>query len=663
MKKRKEQKELSTIMTRRMLMLGAGQGVLGALLVGRLYQLQIAQSEGYRRLSDNNQFDRRLVLAPRGRILDRKGRLLAGNSEVFELRMLPSRISNHQAWLKRVSRLITLKPEDIETILGKIAEQPKFLEVTVKSNLTQRELSRLAVLSPVLEGASFQKSYKRIYPQGWMTAHVTGYVSPVNKRDIDGEPDLRYLPETRIGRTGIEHNMEPDLRGLFGFERVEVNARGKPVRVLRDQQANPGEDAYLSLDAKAQFFATDRLRRGRWQAVPVQMPEVQEALLKNKELRAHVSMGDDLVLKDEKGRLIPPESGSVVVMDIETGEIKVMVSTPSFDPNLFSNRLSVRDWQRMNEHPRTPLLNRAISGLYPPGSTFKMVVLAAALEAGVISQKTRIDCSGAFEFGGQNFHCWLERGHGLVNAEQSIERSCDVYFYQIALKTGINRIHDMARRLGLGDVSALGLISEKEGIIPNRDWKLEKRGVVWTPGETVVAGIGQGFVLTTPLQLALMTARIANGRSAITPSLVTQQSPERRTERRTEKRTEKSAVFPPLDVSPDIIRFLHKSMRKVMAGGLGTARKHDIDQGMAGKTGTVQVKRITKEQREKGIIDNIDRPWKERDHALFVAFAPYEKPRYAISVIVEHGGSGSSAAAPIARDIMDFMLKSDGMSA
>jgi penicillin-binding protein 2 len=332
-----------------------------------------------------------------------------------------------------------------------------------------------------------------------------------------------------------------------------------------------------------------------------------------------------------------------------------MVSTPSFDPNLFSNRLSVRDWQRMNEHPRTPLLNRAISGLYPPGSTFKMVVLAAALEAGVISKKTRIDCSGAFEFGGQNFHCWLERGHGLVNAEQSIERSCDVYFYQIALKTGINRIHDMARRLGLGDVSALGLISEKEGIIPNRDWKLEKRGVVWTPGETVVAGIGQGFVLTTPLQLALMTARIANGRSAIIPSLVTRQSPERR--------TEKSAVFPPLDVSPDIIRFLHKSMRKVMAGGLGTARKHDIDQGMAGKTGTVQVKRITKEQREKGIIDNIDRPWKERDHALFVAFAPYEKPRYAISVIVEHGGSGSSAAAPIARDIMDFMLKSDGMSA
>ncbi len=381
------------------------------------------------------------------------------------------------------------------------------------------------------------------------------------------------------------------------------------------------------------------------------MPEVQEALLENEELRAHVSMGDDLVLKDEKGRLVPPESGAVVVMDIYTGELKVMVSTPSFDPNLFSNRLSVRDWQRMNEHPRTPLLNRAISGLYPPGSTFKMVVLAAALEAGVITQKTRINCVGAFEFGDRNFHCWFERGHGLVDAEQSLERSCDIYYYQIALKTGINRIHDMARRLGLGDVSTLGLISEKEGIIPNRHWKLEKRGVVWTPGETVVAGIGQGFVLTTPLQLALMTARIANGRSAITPTLTTPQM------------TEASPSFPPLDVSPDIIRFLHKSMRKVMAGGLGTARKHDINQGMAGKTGTVQVKRITKEQREKGIIDNIDRPWKERDHALFVAFAPYKNPRYAISVIVEHGGSGSSAAAPIARDIMDFMLKSDGVSA
>ena len=263
MKKRKEQKELSSVMTRRMVMLGIGQGVLGTLLVGRLYQLQIAQNESYRRLSDNNQFDQRLVQAPRGRILDRKGRLLAGNSEVFELRMLPSRIKNPKAWLQRVSRLITLKPEDIEEILEKIADQPSFLEVTVKSNLTQRELSRLAVLSPVLEGASFQKSYKRIYPQGWMTAHVTGYVSPVNKRDIEGQPDLRYLPETRIGRTGIERKMEPDLRGLFGFERVEVNAKGKPVRVLRDQQANPGADTYLSIDIEAQSFATERLRRGR----------------------------------------------------------------------------------------------------------------------------------------------------------------------------------------------------------------------------------------------------------------------------------------------------------------------------------------------------------------------------------------------------------------
>ena len=654
MKKRKEQKELSTVMTRRMVMLGIGQGVLGTILVGRLYQLQIAQSDNYRRLSDNNQFDQRLVQAPRGRILDHRGRLLAGNSEVFELRMLPSRIQNPKAWLQRVSRLISLKPEDIETILEKIADQPSFLEVTVKSNLTQRELSRLAVLSPVLEGASFQKSYKRIYPQGWMTAHVTGYVSPVNKRDIEREPDLRYLPETRIGRTGIERKMEPNLRGLFGFERVEMNAKGKPVRVLRDQQANPGSDSYLSIDIEAQSFATERLRRGRWQAVPVHKPEVQEALMVNEELRAHVSMGDDLVLKDEKGRLVPPESGACVVMDIQTGEVKVMVSTPGFDPNLFSNRLSVRDWQRMNSHPRTPLLNRTISGLYAPGSTFKMVVLAAAMEAGVITTKTRYECTGAFEFGDRNFHCWNERGHGFVNAEQSLERSCDIYYYQIALKTGINRIHDMARRLGLGDISALGLVSEKEGIIPNRDWKLAKRGVVWTPGETVVAGIGQGFVLTTPLQLALMTARIANGKSAIIPSLTSQNA---------QNMQQETPIFPPLDVSPDIIRFLHKSMRSVMIGGLGTARKYDIPQGMAGKTGTVQVKRISKEQREKGIIDNIDRPWKERDHALFVAFAPYERPRYAISVIVEHGGSGSSAAAPIASDILDFMLKLDGVSA
>lgn len=446
MKKRKEQKELSSVITRRLLLLGGGQLLLGSGLVARLYQLQIAQSENYRRLSDRNQFDQRFVLAPRGRLFDSDGRLLAGNSEVFELNMLPARISNLESWLQNVSKLIELSPEDIEKIKQDVRAQPDFLEVTVKSGLTQRELARLAILSPVLEGASFNKSFRRIYPQGWMTAHVTGYVSPVNKRDLERSPGLRFLPGSRVGRSGIEQTLNVNLAGALGVERIEVNARGKPVRVLEDKPAEPGEDVKLTIDIELQAFATQRLRRGKSETVPLQNTEVQQALLKNDELRAHVTTGDNLVLRDERGRLVPPESGAVTVMDIETGEIKAMISVPSYDPNLFSGRLSVRDWRRLNEHPRTPLMNRVTSGLYAPGSTFKMVVVAAAIEAGVISSKTKVKCEGSFEFGNSTFHCWNDRGHGFVDAVSSLERSCDIYYYQIALKTGINKINDMARR-------------------------------------------------------------------------------------------------------------------------------------------------------------------------------------------------------------------------
>ncbi len=647
MKKRKEQKELSSVITRRLLLIGGGQILLGTGLIARLYQLQIAQSEDYQRLSDRNQFDQRFVLAPRGRLFDDDGRLLAGNSEVFELNVLPSRVQNMDVWLENVSKLIELSPDDIEKIKDDVSAQPDFLEVTVKSGLTQRELARLAILSPVLEGASFHKSFRRIYPQGWMTAHVTGYVSPVNKRDIERNPNFRFLPGSRVGRSGIEQTLNVDLAGALGIERIEVNARGKPVRVLEDKPAEPGEDIKLTIDIELQAFATQRLRRGKSETVPLQNTEVQRALLNNDELRAHVTTGDTLVLRDERGRLVPPESGAVTVMDIETGEIKAMISVPSYDPNLFSGRLSVRDWRRLNEHPRTPLMNRVTSGLYAPGSTFKMVVVAAAIEAGVINAKTKVKCEGSFEFGNSTFHCWNDRGHGFVDSLSSLERSCDIYYYQIALKTGINRINDMARRMGLGEVTEIGIPSEREGIIPNRDWKLENRGVPWTPGETVVAGIGQGFVLTTPLQLAVMTARIANGKKAVRPILY--------------KGQVDKADFEPLDISPEILKIMRDGMVKVMRGGQGTARAHDLQEygGIAGKTGTVQVKRITKEQREEGITENIDRPWKERDHALFVAYAPVKNPRYAISVVVEHGGSGSSMAAPIAKDIFEYIFATE----
>ena len=645
--KRKLKKELLGRMSRRNLILAGGQTLFGVLLAGRLYQLQIAQSEGWSKLSDSNQFNTRSVTPARGRIFDEANRLLAGNTETYSLSITPLNAGNLKQALLRLSRLIELRDDDIIQILEKAAKQPKFLPVTVKEELTQRDLSRLAVRSPLMDGVSFAKRYRRIYPQAHLTGHITGYVSPVTPRERDNEPQWSRLPDIRTGKVGVEYALERRLRGAPGLDRIEINSRGKAVRIINDKQPEQGDDATLTLNMEIQAYAYDRLRRGRNEVI-ANTADIQRALTVNEEIRAHFAAGDNLVLKDEKERFVPGESGAAIVMDVRNGDVVAMVSAPSYDPNQFSERLLTRDWKRLSAHPRTPLLNRAISGLYAPGSTFKMVVAAAALEAGVITSKTKVKCEGHMEFGDRKFHCWFDDGHQSLNVMQALERSCDVFFYDVALKTGINRIHDMAKRLGLGLPSGLDLPFEKLGIMPNRDWKKINRGTVWTPGETIVAGIGQGFVLTTPMQLAVMTARLADGKRAITPRLMKDENP--------------NLEFEALNIAPSVLKVVKKGMEDVLNGRLGTARRYDLDtHGLAGKTGTVQVKRITKEQREAGIIDNIDRPWKERDHALFVAYAPRKNPRYAAVVVVEHGGSGSSMAAPIARVILAQTIKVKGV--
>ena len=645
--KRKLKKELMTRIGRRNFMLIGGQTMLGLLLAGRLYQLQIAQNEGWARLSDSNQFNMRSVTPARGRIFDEKNRLLAGNTETYSLSITPQHAGNLKVAMRRIAQLVDLKDSEIEEIIKTAKSQAKFMPVTIKDELTQRDLSRLAIRSPLMNGVSFSKRYRRIYPQAHLTGHITGYVSPVTARELENEPRWGRLPNIRIGKVGVEYALEQELRGAPGLDRIEINSRGKAVRIINDKIPQPGKDARLTLNMEIQAYAYNRLRRGNSDVVK-NTNDIQAALQGNEELRQHFAVGDDLVLRDAKERFVPGESGAAIVMDVRNGDVISMVSAPSYDPNQFSEKLLTRDWKRLSSHPRTPLLNRAISGLYAPGSTFKMVVAAAALEAGVISSKTRYKCEGSMEFGNRKFHCWFEDGHQSLNVMQALERSCDIYFYEIALKTGINRIHDMAKRLGLGAPSGLDLPFEKLGIMPNRDWKMENRGTVWTPGETIVAGIGQGFVLTTPMQLAVMTARLADGKRAITPRLfATNDDP---------------VEFEPLNVAPSVMKVIKKGMEDVLEGRLGTARRYDLDQhGLAGKTGTVQVKRITKEQREAGIIDNIDRPWKERDHALFVAYAPRKNPRYAAVVVVEHGGSGSSMAAPIARDILAQTIKVKGV--
>ena len=634
-------------MSRRNLIVAGGQTAFGLLLAGRLYQLQIAQSEGWTKLSDSNQFNTRSVTPARGRIFDEADRLLAGNTETYSLFITPLNVGNLKQALVRLSMLIDLRDNDIIEILKTAEAQPKFQPITVKQELTQRDLSRLAVRSPLMNGVSFSKRYRRIYPQAHLTGHITGYVSPITPKERDDEPRWSRLPNIRTGKVGIEYALERHLRGAPGLDRIEINSRGKAVRIINDKQPRQGNDAKLTLNMEIQAFAYDRLRRGRNEVI-TKTADIQKALHSNAEIRSHFAAGDNLVLKDERDRFVPGESGAAIVMDVKNGDVVAMVSAPSYDPNQFSERLLTRDWKRLSSHPRTPLLNRAISGLYAPGSTFKMVVAAAALEAGVITSKTRVTCEGHMEYGDRKFHCWFDDGHQSLNVKQALERSCDVFFYDVALKTGINRIHNMAKRLGLGLPSGLDLPFEKLGIMPNRDWKQENRGSVWTPGETIVAAIGQGFVLTTPMQLAVMTARLADGKRAITPRLMVDES--------------KPLDFGPLDISPAVLKVVKTGMENVLNGSLGTARRYDLDKfGLAGKTGTVQVKRITKEQREAGIIDNIDRPWKERDHALFVAYAPRKNPRYAAVVVVEHGGSGSSMAAPIARDILAQTIKIKGV--
>ena len=648
MSRKVKQKEGRRVIGRRTLLLGSGMLLITSFLSGRLYQLQVAQNNRYKRLSDRNQFDLRIVPPRRGRLIDREQRLLAGNAESYLLHITPLYAGDLDRALAQLGQLVDLTEDDLVRVRAAARKGPSFRPIMVRENLTQRELARLAIRAAYLPGVTFEKTLRRIYPQGALTGHVTGYVSPITSEEVEENRALRDLPNLATGKIGVEFALESELRGQPGNERVEVNARGQPIRVFRDFEPQSGADVRLALDIGLQQHVTQILRRGQSEQVDMADPVVQRAIAADGDLKLHLASGENMLLRDSTGSITPPESGAAIVMDIHSGELLAMVSAPTYDPNMFTDRLLTRDWRRLNAHPRNPLLNRVTAGMYAPGSTFKMIVALAALEAGIINENTRFGCTGSMELGNATFHCWFEDGHGSMNVVRALERSCDVFFYEVALKTGIQRIKAMAAKLGLGDVTGIDIPGEKSGIIPNHEWKLATHGVVWTPGETVVAGIGQGYVLVTPLQLAVMTARLANGKKAVTPSL---------------RAVNGEVDFAELGISESALRIVRKGMFEVMHGSLGTARRHNLSAGqggMSGKTGTVQVKRITKEQREAGITKNIERPWKERDHALFVGYAPVETPRYAVAVVVEHGGSGSSMAAPIARAALQRALEING---
>ena len=595
--------------TRRALLLGGGQIGLLALLGGRLYQLQVVEAEKYVTLAEENRISLRLVAPPRGRLLDRHGAPIAANQENFRVLLVAEQTPDIAATLATFNSLVPLTEAERARIERDTRRNRRFVPVAVREFLTWEDMARIEVNAPDLPGILVDRGQTRLYPHGEELAHVLGYVAPPAEADVQADDDpLLMLPGIRIGRAGIERVHDRVLRGKAGAIQLEVNAVGRVIRELSRQEGTPGLDVTLSIDLSLQRFAMQRMAA---------------------------------------------ESAAAVVLDARNGEILTLASTPSFDPSVFNSGVSQAQWRTWMANRRKPLTNKAISGLYAPGSTFKMLVALSALEANVIGPNERVACNGYVELGDTRFHCWSKGGHGAVDLRQAIKVSCDCYFYEVARRVGIDRIAAMSNRFGLGVEAGIELPGARTGLVPTRAWRLaQSGGIPWQQGDTLVHGIGQGFTQTTPLQLATMTARLATGR-AVKPHLT-------RAIGGTIQKGDRPEHWPSLGVSDRNLRLVREAMVAVVneQGGTGYGSRLPDRQLMAGKTGTTQVRRITMADRERGLRqDQI--PWEYRHHALFVCYAPAENPVYACAVIIEHGGGGAAAAAPVAKDIMAEALARD----
>ena len=638
--KNKGQKKLERTVTRRFIFLSLLKGSIIGTIGWRLFDLQLVENRKYEKLSDDNQFNYRIIPPERGRILDRKMRLLAGNMDGFSLVLNWNKYLNVHQIIKKISNIIILNEKDIINFFNKIRHQKNNYskKILITKNLSQKDVSKLAVRSIEFPEISFSMSKRRVYPQGIIAGHITGYTGPYSDKNIQNSS----LNEIEVGKRGIEKYFDVQLRGEFGRKRNEVTSKGHVIDSQIYENTKPGLDVQVSLDMKLQAFAVERLERGNYELVSIRNKNIKKQISK---LKNFTYVNNNYVFINKKKKIVNPQSGSVIVMDINNGEILCSVSSPGFDPNIFSRDLEVDEWDNVKNNLRSPLLNRSMAGVYPPGSTIKMAVALAALESGIIDYKTKFFCNGSKELGTSTFHCWAKDGHGNLNLMQAIEQSCDVFFYELGLKVGIDKIALMMKKLGLGQYYNIQIHDRAKGVVPNIEWKLKRDGLNWSLGETLNASIGQGYLLTTPLQLVTMVSRIANSKFAVSPSLIM---------------SSENKKFNELNIDIEHLNFIKKAMEKVVVGRNGTARNYKIGSKnieMAGKTGTVQVVRISEAEREQGLIKNEDRPWKRRDHALFVGYAPVLNPKYAVSVVVEHGGSGSSVAAPIARDVFKHLFK------
>ena len=606
----REDNERSKSFTRRTLLVAGAQATLFAVLAGRMYYLQVVESDRYAMLAEDNRINLRLLPPPRGRIVDRFGVPLAVNQQNYRVVLVREQARDVESTLDALARVVELSEYDYERILRETKRKRAFVPVNVRDYLSWEEVSRIEVNAPDLPGVDIEVGQTRDYPYGEVMTHVLGYVSSVSEREQTGDP-LLELPGFRIGKQGAEKQYDLQLRGTAGTSHLEVNALGRVIREVRREEGKPGRDLVLTLDSSLQTLVHDRLKGER--------------------------------------------SAATVVLDVRNGDVLALVSSPGYDPNIFNTGLTRQTWNALVRNPLAPLTNKAIAGLYAPGSTFKMMVALAGLEAG-ISPEAKNFCPGFVRLGNARFHCWKRGGHGHVNMYEGIQQSCDVFFYDLGRKVGVDRIAAMAKRFGLGAPVGIDLPGEHGGVIPTRAWKRAEIGEAWQGGETLINAIGQGFVLTTPLQLAVMTARIANGGRAVQPRLTRLLKPEGEDAKPgVVEGTGRVEAFPSIGVSDAHLRIIHTAMDLVTNSSRGTARRARIkEEGweMAGKTGTSQVRRITMAERAAGIVKNKDLPWRRRDHALFVAFAPVDDPRYACAVVVEHGGGGSKVAAPIVRDIL-----------
>ena len=561
----------------------------------RLFNIQINESDKYKTLSKNNQIDVEIIYPLRGKILDKNNKVLVENKKVFDVYLIPENTKDVNVTLNELSKIVKIDFSKKRKILELSKKVKKFEKIKILENIDWNTLEKIEANKFKTQGIFISQDFMRIYKYNNIFSHILGYINKPNQGEMD-LPFISNMPNLDIGKEGLEKGFNPTLVGKPGQREIEVNSYGRIIREISRKDSIKGKDLQITLDLRIQNYALNLLNSHK--------------------------------------------AGSIVLMSIENGNILCMASTPSYNPNKIITKPNKEYWNSILENELSPLTFRSIQGLYAPGSTFKMIVAIAGLYHGVIDTNTSHSCNGKIGLGDRLYHCWKNNGHGVMNVENAIKESCDVFFYEISKKIGIDKIAEVAKDFGLGKTYEIFLENQKKGIVPSKKWKKDNIGESWYPGETLISAIGQGFVLTNPLQLATMTSIIASNGKKIEPNILQNRG---------------EINFKKLDKYNEAIKIIKKSMFKVVNEAKGTAFKSRSDLvDYSGKTGTSQVRRITVEERESDDFRKKEVEWKKRDHALFVGYMPSDKPKYAISVVIEHGGSGASTAAPIAKQIFQF---------